>query len=231
VWWSEADWLRSANPHHLLAILERQKVKSKRRFRLVAVACCRRVWDDCTESERKVVEVAERYADRHAKYHELLDVSRTLRQAEPTPRRGAAEAALNTTHREARVAVMDVLYTLLRCAWGGPDLPTQEPTFWAEGSRWFSRLIRDIFNNPFRPSQPLPPAILAWNDRTIPRLAEAIYEDRKMPEGTLDPARLGILADALLDAGCDDEGLLAHLRGPGPHVRGCWAVDLLLGRQ
>jgi hypothetical protein len=92
-------------------------------------------------------------------------------------------------------------------------------------------LLRDIFGNPFRPSPTLPPAVLAWNDRTIPRLAEAVYEERKMPEGTLDPARLAILADALLDAGCDDEALLAHLRGPGPHVRGCWAVDLILGKS
>jgi hypothetical protein len=52
-----------------------------------------------------------------------------------------------------------------------------------------------------------------------------------MPEGTFDTARLAILADALLDAGCDDEGLLAHLRGPGPHVRGCWAVDAILGKS
>jgi hypothetical protein len=81
------------------------------------------------------------------------------------------------------------------------------------------------------PWQTLPSAVLAWSDRTVPRLAEAIYADRKMPEGTLDPARLAILADALLDAGFDDEELLAHLRSNGPHVRGCWAVDLILGKE
>jgi hypothetical protein len=92
-------------------------------------------------------------------------------------------------------------------------------------------LLADIFGNPFRPSPPLPPTVLAWSDRTIPRLAQAIYEDRKMPEGTLDTARLAILADALLDAGCEDEALIQHCREPGVHVRGCWAVDLLLGKQ
>jgi hypothetical protein len=92
-------------------------------------------------------------------------------------------------------------------------------------------LFRCIFGNPFRPSPPLPPAVLAWNDRTILRLAEAIYEDRQMPAGTLDPGRLGILADALLDAGCNDEDLIQHCRSDGPHARGCWAVDLILGRQ
>jgi hypothetical protein len=62
-------------------------------------------------------------------------------------------------------------------------------------------------------------------------MAEAIYEERKMSEGTLDTARLAILADALLDAGCDSEDLIQHCRQPGPHVRGCWAIDLILGKE
>jgi hypothetical protein len=49
--------------------------------------------------------------------------------------------------------------------------------------------------------------------------------------GRLDPTRLAVLADALEEAGCADAELLGHLRGPGLHVRGCWAVDSLLGRQ
>jgi hypothetical protein len=77
----------------------------------------------------------------------------------------------------------------------------------------------------------LPPAVLAWNDGTVRRLAESIYEERQMPEGTLDAGRLAVLADALLDAGCGDEGLIAHCRSQGPHVRGCWAVDLLLAKE
>jgi hypothetical protein len=72
---------------------------------------------------------------------------------------------------------------------------------------------------------------LAWNDGTVPRLAQGIYEDRKLPDGTLDNSRLAILADALLDTGCEDEGLMAHLRSPGPHVRGCWAVDAISGKS
>ena len=62
------------------------------------------------------------------------------------------------------------------------------------------------------------------------RLAEDAYEERELPAGTLDVTRLAVLADALEDAGCDQADLLAHLRGPGSHVRGCWAVDLLLGK-
>jgi hypothetical protein len=61
-------------------------------------------------------------------------------------------------------------------------------------------------------------------------LARAAYWYRLLPSGHLDPARLAVLADDLEDAGCTDPDLLGHLRGPGPHVRGCWAVDLLLGK-
>jgi hypothetical protein len=93
-------------------------------------------------------------------------------------------------------------------------------------------LLRDIIGNPFRPSPPLPPPVLAWNDGTVKRIAEGVYDDR-LPDGTLDPSRLALLADAVLDAGagCDDEELLSHLRSPGPHYRGCWGVDIILGRS
>jgi hypothetical protein len=101
----------------------------------------------------------------------------------------------------------------------------------ASERQYQTRLLRDSFGNPFRPSPLLPPAVLAWNDRTVPRLAQAIYQDRHLPAGTLENVRLAILADALLDAGCDDEELVRHCRSDGPHVRGCWAVDLILGKS
>ena len=59
-------------------------------------------------------------------------------------------------------------------------------------------------------------------------LAQAAYDERELPAGTLDTTRLAVLADALEEAGCVQADILGHLRGPGPHVRGCWAVDLLL---
>jgi hypothetical protein len=92
-------------------------------------------------------------------------------------------------------------------------------------------LVREIFGNPFHPSPPLPLSVLAWNDGTVKRIAQGVYEERQMPGGTFDPARLSILCDALLDAGCEDEELMAHCRSEGPHVRGCWAVDLILGKE
>ena len=71
------------------------------------------------------------------------------------------------------------------------------------------------------------PAVLAWHDSIVVRLAEAAYEERQLPAGTLDSGRLSILADAMEEAGCTDTDILGHLRGPGPHVRGCWVVDLV----
>ncbi len=63
------------------------------------------------------------------------------------------------------------------------------------------------------------------------RPAADAYDERGLPAGILDPTRLAMLADALEDAGCTDAALPGHLRGPGPHVRGCRAVDPLLGKE
>ncbi len=67
------------------------------------------------------------------------------------------------------------------------------------------------------------PAWLRWNGGTIPKVAEAIYADQ-------DFGRLPVLADALEEAGCTNPDILSHCRGAGPHIRGCWVVDLLRGR-
>jgi hypothetical protein len=118
--------------------------------------------------------------------------------------------------------------------WTGQDvlyLPDERPddAAWlaalnAEQARQ-ADLVHDIFP---RPASDHPS--LTWNDTTIQRLAEAAYESRLLPSGQLDPVRLGILADALEEAG-GDTALLEHLRGRGPHVRGCAVVDLLTGRE
>jgi hypothetical protein len=90
--------------------------------------------------------------------------------------------------------------------------------------------VRCIFGNPFRPSS-INPTWLAWDGGTVVKLAEAAYEQRAEPRGLLDATRLSVLADALEDAGCTDSELVSHLRSPEPHVRGCWAVDLVRGRS
>ena len=84
-------------------------------------------------------------------------------------------------------------------------------------------LIRDVMGNPFHPAR-IDASWLAWNDSTARRIAHGIYEDRAFD-------RLLILHDALLDAGYDDEAVLSHCRSEGPHVRGCWAIDLIIGKS
>ena len=72
-------------------------------------------------------------------------------------------------------------------------------------------------------------------ERAEIRIAQQVGRDtvdeRSLPRGELDVTRLAILADALEDAGCTDEVILNHLRSPGPHIRGCFVLDLLLDKR
>ena len=90
---------------------------------------------------------------------------------------------------------------------------------WNIRIRWQITFLRDIFGNPFRPVLADP----AWLTPTAVALAAAIYEDRAFD-------RLPVLADALEEAGCTDADVLLHCRRPGEHVRGCWVVDMVLGK-
>jgi hypothetical protein len=92
-------------------------------------------------------------------------------------------------------------------------------------------LLRDIFGPlPFRQVR-IDPAWLTWNGGAVRKLAEAAYEQRSLPDGTLESHRLAVLADALEEAGCTEPDVLGHCRQQEKqHVRGCWVVDLLLGR-
>jgi hypothetical protein len=96
----------------------------------------------------------------------------------------------------------------------------------AERTEWAAQatLLRDIFGLiPFRPVA-MARAWKGWNDGIIPKLAQAIYDERAFD-------RMPILGDALEEAGCTDQDILAHCRSGGEHVRGCWVVDLVLGKE
>jgi hypothetical protein len=95
---------------------------------------------------------------------------------------------------------------------------------WRNARGLLDRLLRDIAEAVLRRGRVAAAAWLRWQDGTIRRVAQAIYEDNRFED-------LPILADALEDAGCTDAELLEHCRGEGPHARGCWVVDLLLGRN
>ena len=83
----------------------------------------------------------------------------------------------------------------------------------------FQSLVREILGNPYRPTK----FDKSWRTGTAVSLARQMYESREF-------SAMPILADALQAAGCDNEDILTHCRGPGPHVRGCWVVDMVLGK-
>jgi hypothetical protein len=134
-----------------------------------------------------------------------------------------AQAALETAVPAAIAAAWDVLMSL-------QEIKMLKAAKAAE-RKVQATLLRDIIGPlPFREVR-MGPVWLTWNGSTVEHLAEEVYEGRELPVGTLDATRLAVLADALEEAGCADQNVLDHLRGPGPHARGCWAVDLVLGKS
>jgi hypothetical protein len=103
------------------------------------------------------------------------------------------------------------------------DDDDEEPESETDIRKAIASLLRDIVGNPFRPVA-LNCSWLGWNDGTVPRIAQGIYDERAFE-------RMPILADALEDAGCDNPDILDHCRNAGPHVRGCWVVDAVLEKE
>jgi hypothetical protein len=219
---TEAEWMACTDPAPMLAFLGDRA--SERKYRLFACACCRNIWKlILSESDRKAVEASEDYADGRIRRKELAETRERARRVEGSLSHWAVMAA-----SRPKVAATWIAH-LAEDARHQPGIhhgyaPSSRP------SPDQCRLLRDIFGNPFY-SVSLHPAVLAWHDATVVRLAQAAYEERYMPAGTLDNDRLAVLADALEEAGCTDQDILGHCRSGGEHVRGCWVVDLLLGKS
>jgi hypothetical protein len=207
-----------------------------RKLRLFACACCRRIWPLLAdERSRGAVAVGESYADGLADGQALQAsgeaaeaVSRSTMSPGSRVEDPGAYAAWATVNpgnatQVARVAALSAAAHLA----AAPELPDADrlPAALAECQAQ-ADLLRDIFGNPYRPVVIDP----SWLTAEVVGLADAAYADRLLPSGQLGPARLADLARALEDAGCEDAGLLTHLRGVGPHVRGCFAVDAVLGK-
>jgi hypothetical protein len=227
---AELEWDQATDVMPMLAVLHGRA--SARKLRLFACACCRcLVWELLTdERSRHAVEVAERFADGLATHEEL--------EAARVPAREAVAGVLLGT--KARYA-MFAAEAVTRTDWS-PQLMAGHAANGASagagprlgGRERLSReadLLRDVVGSPL-PLQPavVDPAVLSWNGGVVRRLARAAYDDR-LPSGLLDNARLAVLGDALEEAGCTDAELLGHLRGPGPHVRGCHVLDALLDKR
>jgi hypothetical protein len=244
---TEAEWLVCEAPQEMYAFLRERM--TTRCCRLFANACGRR---HCFIWERKKYSNAEEADYWLAQKEETDRICRAILDAvdeecDGVPRGEAIESLRNKVFQRGPLGLTwdltatvkgDVDYWVMRRF---PPLPSSAreqasldmALLWelhAEGL-FQVNMLREIVGNPFRPPQLLPASVLAWNDGTVRRIAEGIYEERRMPEGTFDTGCLAILADALVDAGCDNNDLIQHCRSEKPHVRGCWAVDAILGKS
>jgi hypothetical protein len=178
------------------------------------------------ERSRRAVEAAEQFADgvvadgEREAAHTAAVAAWSERKGESTERMFASLAAALAAGGATRAAVRGAG---LAVKWTADD---SHKAAEAAAGKEQAAVLRDVVGSPFRPT-PVEPS---WLTSRVMAFAQTAYEHRDLPAGTLDACRLAILADALADAGCTDPDLLNHLRGPGPHYRGCWAVDLLLGK-
>jgi hypothetical protein len=218
----EAEWRTSTDLPYLIKQL-RENGKD-RKLRLFACACARRLWDLFPSGNaRKAVEVAERFADGAATAHELAEVYDAGMKAWSEARLAWAVIVSGGMSVAIEDASGAALYTAMHVpdAKISPGIPHRTAAK-AQERRALLALLRDIFGDLFRAVR-VEPSWLRWNGGAVPKLAQAIYDDRAF-------AHLPILADALEEAGCDNPDILAHCRSGGEHVRGCWVVDLLLGK-
>lgn len=235
---TEAEWLRCTDPLPMLEFI--QGKATKRKECLFGVACCLRVAHLFEGRRFWTLPTGEEWLDQPGSYVEgterLAECPTSLRFGEYDDdfpggysdeghATFAADAALYSDHAERAS-------TYASCAaavtsegyeedYALDDIAPTLPGYAVERAAQ-AELLRCIVGNPFRPVA-VDPSWLVWNTGTVPKLARGIYDDRAFD-------RMPVLRDALEEAGCTDADILNHCRGPGPHVRGCWVVDLLLGK-
>jgi hypothetical protein len=208
---TEPDWLSSESPQEMLAFLRGTGIASERKLRLFATACCRRIWDSWEHysGERRAVEVVERFADGLATAAEVRSAGYA---SEPIPIGGEGEGGAG--HNATRLDAWDAASVVARIVWvslGGQKTYEAEQTGLVEPAaldairsrteetekRNQARLLRDFFGPlPFREAH-IDPGWIAWQGGTVKRLAEQAYQERRLPEGALDPGLLAVLSDAL----------------------------------
>jgi hypothetical protein len=216
---TEAQWLVYEHPIPLLEHVEYKA--SKRKLRLFACACCRRIQHLMDSAVlRTTLEAAEDYAD-----GQLDEAARKLAYDTAFQRYGqdwydVPAAVIGSIAADyefhlaeiARSAAEAAACTDLRWGYRGENAPQLSAERAAQ-----SRLVRCLWGNPFRPSA----VNSSWLTSTASEIAQGIYDDRAFD-------RLPILSDALEAAGCDNTEILGHCRSGGEHSRGCWVVDAVL---
>ena len=240
---TEVQWLGCEEPRRMIACLRAAGEASERKCRLLMGALARSLWADLPGvRSRSAVEGAEAFAEGCLDLDALRETAAQARQAHDESRE-AFSAALRAAGGKYRKHVKEAAALAAAtavAAWAAADEPLgflgmttdcggDELGFYDEGAtvdallRRHLSLVHDLFGNPFSPVA-LDPAWLAWEDGAVARLASAIYDGRRYED-------MPVLADALEDAGCREDELLDHLREAGPHALGCWALDLLLGKE
>jgi hypothetical protein len=231
----------------------------ERQRRLFACACCRRAWSLLTaRGSRRAVETAERYVEAAATPAELAlayraarRVSRKLREPLAatgpgwiaTGLEGAVYNAACAADEVARPALHEGGYRVTYTIWHAlleveaitvcPDWSSETYRAICRGEGEFADALEAELADMYRdvlgrltehsrfPTGP-DPAWLRWHGGLVAHMAQTIYDERRFDE-------LPVVADALEEAGCRDGALLGHCRSGGPHVRGCWALELLTG--
>jgi hypothetical protein len=235
---TESEWAVCTDPTQMLEFLWASMKASDRKLRLFTVACGRLVWDVITLAElHAAIEVGERYADGLASEEE--------REAAGPAALGAFYGHLRRGLDLRRVEINSLSQMFV--ATYAARVDKEVTMYWKQGTSAFRlkarevaplterehcSVLRDVFGPlPFR-TVAVPPSLFTWQNGTIARLVEAGYEIRRIPAGTLEPERLGVLADALEEAGYCEQKVLSHLRQQeGQHWRGCWVLDLLLNKK
>ncbi len=213
---TEAEWLAAEDPMPMLEFLRHGGRASDRKLRLFIAHSTRTLGSVFGTWQDECSQMHERVAEGQATEEDLERF--LLRDMPELWEHRAPGGNLLPVWQSARLAVRDRFKLV-------PLRPNEipKPEHRAAENLAMCDELRCIFGNPFRPVS-VPAAWLAWNEGTVRRLAEAIYAERAFQ-------RLPILADALEEAGCDNADILAHLRVPGPHARGCWVLDLLLSKD
>jgi hypothetical protein len=235
---TEAEWETCIDPAEMYRFIRFRPgvIRSKagrRKLRLFGVACCRKMGRLISDSRSlAAIEVAERLADGHALQEEVSLAEQDARQAyeeafEAWLSDRSGSQVIVTPERSALSAML--LLDRLADNYGQAGLcrhavNTDAPDYrtYRKRGQWQADVLRCVFGNPFRPMT-INPAWLSWNDGTVRKVARAIYDERAFD-------RLPILADTLEEAGCTDPVILAHCLSGGEHVRGCWVIDLVLGK-
>jgi hypothetical protein len=222
---TEQEWLTASRATRMLFHLRGNA--SRRKVLLFNCACCYKVQQSLDSDDREAVLLAEASA-------ESPESIAAFSQRYDAERRAVLALGnfLNESVSEELAHALTTQTTLRLRLDGGQGHGIGSLAFATEKLadnmvQQQIALVRDIFGNPFRPVTLSP----AWSTSTVISLARTIYDARQLPSGLFDNQRLGVLADALEDAGCNNADILGHLRGSGEHVRGCWVVDLVLGRK